>query len=283
MSGQLVGEVIAASNSLRARGLSERGFHALVAIAEKASAHDRTASVRWDHVRAGLYGASKRTAERAVDDAKKAGVVEVVLPGFRNQHGVSRAPVYRIASLVDTDTQLSSSTVEDHDTQVSSSKKLDTDKPELDTDKRGVDTDTQVSYLTFPYDGSLDGGEAHDADVPGDSLSSNPHTEEIIDAVVVDDAPADPEPRRYCTAHMPYGTPDPCGLCGIARHHHEAWSKRNEVDPLRGWAEIAHEARINEIRHAIDHCPNHCDDWGRLDDLTDCPLHDNFRTQGATT
>lgn len=36
MSGQLVGEVIAASPTFQKRGLSERGFHALIAIAESA-------------------------------------------------------------------------------------------------------------------------------------------------------------------------------------------------------------------------------------------------------
>lgn len=153
MSGQLVGEVLAASDQLRARGLSERGFHALVAIAEKASVHDRTASVRWDHVRAGLYGASKRTAERAVDDAKRIGVIELIRPGFRNQHD-ARAPVYRVAPLLlDTDIQVSVSNSEDRDTQVSVSARVDTDKSELDTDN-------QVSYLTFPSDVSGDGGPA---------------------------------------------------------------------------------------------------------------------------
>lgn len=83
MSGQLVGEVIGAVDALRARGLSERGFHALIAIADKASG-DRTASVRWDHLRAGLYGASKRTAQRAVEDLLAVEVVRIVKVGFRN-------------------------------------------------------------------------------------------------------------------------------------------------------------------------------------------------------
>jgi hypothetical protein len=93
VSGQLVGEVLDASGALRDRGLSQRGFHALIAIAEKASGADRTASVRWDHIRAGLYGASRRTAERAVHELIEAGFIRIAKPGFKNQHGRSRAPV----------------------------------------------------------------------------------------------------------------------------------------------------------------------------------------------
>jgi hypothetical protein len=241
VSGQLVGEVLAASDSLQARGLSERGFHALVAIAEKASASDRTASVRWDHVRAGLYGASKRTAQRAVEDATKAGVIELVEKGFRNQHGASRAPIYRIAPLQDDDTQVARSNLQDDDTQVSSSTELDDDKPELDDDKPSVDDDTQVSYLTFPYDGSIDGVAAVDA-----------------------------EPR--CKRHLNIARPPPCPDCQHVRRTAD-----------RAAEERAHrlEAQRTVIRRAIDRCPE-CDQVGRLDDLTDCPNHPNFRLPERT-
>lgn len=234
MSGQLVGEVIAAADELRARGLSERGFHALIAIAEKASTHDRTATVRWDHVRGGLYGASKRTAERAVEDARKAGVIEVVRTGFRNQHGTSRAPVYRVMPLVDADTQVSLSRSEDHDTQVSASNELDTDKPELDTDKPSVDTDTQVSYLTFPYDGSIDGVR----------------------------------PRCVRHAHIANDADVPnCRDCQALRVATEA----RQQEYTRQLA-----ADRADIRTAIDEC-DACDEYARLDDLTDCPKHPNLR------
>jgi hypothetical protein len=82
MSGAIVGEVIAARPTLQARGLSERGFHALIAIAEKCHTQTRQGSVRWDHIRDGLYGASKRTAQRAVQDLTTAGVLRVVKSGF---------------------------------------------------------------------------------------------------------------------------------------------------------------------------------------------------------
>lgn len=123
MSGQLVGEVIAASDSLRAQGLSERGFHALIAIAEKAHTQSRQASVPWIHISAGLYGASKRTAERAVQDLKTVGILRVVRPGFKNQHG-AQAPIYEIRPVSDTDSQVSASAWDGADIQVSASAKL---------------------------------------------------------------------------------------------------------------------------------------------------------------
>jgi hypothetical protein len=103
MSGQLVGEVIDASPILQKRGLSERGFHALIAIAEKCHTQTRQGSVRWDHIRDGLYGASLSTAKRAVGDLKSAGAIRVLKRGFDNQHGRICAPVYRIGPLGDTE------------------------------------------------------------------------------------------------------------------------------------------------------------------------------------
>jgi len=129
MSGQLVGEVIAASHAFRAAGLSERGFHALVAITEKCHTQTRQGSVPWKHIRKGLFGASKRTAERAVQDLKTFGAIRVVKCGFNNNAGRVCAPIYEIESLTDTDTQ------------VTRSGWGDTDKPGSDTDKLTTDTD----------------------------------------------------------------------------------------------------------------------------------------------
>ncbi|MGE2718508.1 hypothetical protein [Mycolicibacterium celeriflavum] len=151
MSGQLVGEVINAAGSLRASGLSERGFHALIAIADKASS-DRTASVRWDHIRAGLYGASKRTAQRAVDDLLAAGAIRIVKVGFRNQR-TSRAPIYEILPFMDDASQVSSSTTEDRDSQVSSSSRADDDNP--GSGSRQIESGSR--HLGVLLDGSFDG------------------------------------------------------------------------------------------------------------------------------
>lgn len=133
MSGQLVGEVLAAATSLRSRGLSETAFHALIAIAEKAGVDARQGSVPWSHICAGIYGSggelpSKRTAERAVRELKDAKLIEVVKVGFSNRH-LSRAPIYRVLAVVDADIQVSVSGGDDTDTQVSVSRNVDTDKP----------------------------------------------------------------------------------------------------------------------------------------------------------
>lgn len=165
MSGQLVGEVLAASDELRARGLSTRGFHALIAIAEKAGVHDREASVRWDHIRAGLYGASKRTAERAVEDLRAAGLVSIVRTGFKNQHS-AQAPVYRVLALPVRDTQVSASNIEDHDTQVSASESVDTDKPSVGYRQNGSGYRHPGVVLDGSLDGSIDGGRARVDDEP---------------------------------------------------------------------------------------------------------------------
>lgn len=155
MSGQLVGEVFDASETLRTRGLSQRGFHALVAIAEKASTSDRTASVRWDHIRAGLYGASKRTAQRAVDDLAAAGIIRVVEVGFKNQHA-SRAPIYEILPLLDNDTWTATSKQEDRNTQVSLSRPADVDKSEGGSRQITRGSRHPGVLLDVSFDGSSD-------------------------------------------------------------------------------------------------------------------------------
>lgn len=121
MSGQIVGEVLAASASIKAAGLPPRAFHGLIAIAEKAGTDTRQGSVPWSHIRAALYGASLRTAERAVEDLRKAGLVRVVRPGFNNNNGRACAPVYQVAPLGAPATQVAGSPCTDSDTQVSGS------------------------------------------------------------------------------------------------------------------------------------------------------------------
>ncbi|WP_374023909.1 hypothetical protein [Mycobacterium sp. HNNTM2301] len=174
MSGKLVGEVIHAAASLKAKGLSGTAFHALIAIAEKCSQVSGQGSVRWSHICDGIYGSgdqlpSKRTAERAVRELKDAGLLRVVRPGFNNNHGHVCAPVYEILLPTDTDIQLSRSVPTDTDVQVSASPPTDTDiqlsrsvptdtdKHETDTDKIGTDTDTLGVVLDGSSDGTSDG------------------------------------------------------------------------------------------------------------------------------
>jgi hypothetical protein len=74
-------------------------------------------------------------------------------------------------------------------------------------------------------------------------------------------------PPRFCPKHMPDGTIDSCPACGHHRKRREAWDAELE--------ERVTAAR-NLIRQAINKCRD-CDAFGRLDDLTDCPKHRNFR------
>lgn len=239
VSGALVGEVLDAAAGLRARGLSERGFHALIAIAEKADTNTRQGSVRWDHIRSGLYGASQRTAERAVQDLKAAGLIRVVRPGFNNNHGRAAAPIYEIRPRSDSATQVTPSPLTDSAIQVAESAGGDTDKSEGRYRQNG----DRYRHLSGVLDGSIDG--------PIDEESAT-----------------DNQPRcnRHADAHR-YPIPPACADCAQVRL---------QRDKLEEAAADIERARRAQIRQAIDSCPD-CDGFGRLDDLSDCNRHANFR------
>lgn len=74
------------------------------------------------------------------------------------------------------------------------------------------------------------------------------------------------QPR--CRKYFGVENPPDCPPCGQERERKEALDRFNSERI---------EAERHAIRAAIDSCPNKCDDAGRLDDLTDCPLHPNFR------
>ena len=169
MSGQLVGEVIDALPALKASGLTTRGFYTLIAIAEKCHADTRQGSVRWDHIRNCLFGASKRTAERGVEELKSIGVLRVVKPGFNNNHGRMHSPIYEVALLTDTDTQVTASPRTDTDTQVSVSHAGDADRSGTDADRSG-DRCRQIGdryrHPGVVLDGSIDGPPDGSTDAP---------------------------------------------------------------------------------------------------------------------
>lgn len=122
VSGQLVGEVIAAVPELRSRGVTLRGFMALVAVAEHCrDIQSRQASVPWSHIQAGLFGASHRTAKRAIKELRDAGVLRIVKRGFNNQQGRIAAPQYEILTLSERDTRVAQSPQTERATQVSQS------------------------------------------------------------------------------------------------------------------------------------------------------------------
>ncbi|OLT76603.1 hypothetical protein [Mycobacteroides abscessus] len=78
----------------------------------------------------------------------------------------------------------------------------------------------------------------------------------------------DPLGQPRCRKHFGVENPPDCPPCGLERERKETLD-RFKADRI--------EAERRAIRAAIDSCPNKCDDAGRLDDLTDCPLHPNFR------
>ena len=264
MSGQLVGEVIAASPTFQKRGLSERGFHALIATAEKCHTQTRQGSVGWDHIRDCLYGALRRTAQRAVHDLLTAGVLEIVKPGFGNQYGRTCAPIYQIAPLVDNDTWVAQSNKVDDDTQMSRSNEVDDDKSKVHDDKPGSGSRHPGVVLDRPIDGGV-------SPQPGTSPDeSQPSTDPPLQKPFTEQQAADPEPPRHCPRHMPDGTDDNCGGCGIARRQHDAW-KRRTVERLT--------ALLDTIARQIDACDD-CDRAGQLvygPAFTPCPKHPNFR------
>jgi hypothetical protein len=226
MSGQLVGEVIAASPELYASGLSKNGFLALIAIAEKCHQRTRQASVPWVHLCHGLYGAHKRTAERAVRELKDAEFIQVARRGYKAPNGDSAAPIYRLMKL-----PTSVSVTRNQPTPVSVT-------PDEATDKIDEATDTQGVVLNGSINGSINGREwrareSEPIDVesvpdPGNALSSLVLLSEsdIIDGELVDDPPSDLEPPKYCRKHMPNGTDVKCGGCKHMREQHKTWTQR---------------------------------------------------------
>jgi hypothetical protein len=242
MSGQLVGEVIAAMPELKARGLSERGFHALVAIAEKCHIDTRQGSVPWSYIRAGLYGASLSTAKRAISDLKKSGALRVVKRGFNNNHGRVCAPIYQIEPLSERVTQVTQSPVER-------------------TGHPGDAIALEPMGQTGERTGQTEGRTGH----PGDLLNGS--TSGSKDGGARASANAPPSPQ--CPKHINDENPPPCHGCRQAREAAQVWDLEHEQH---------RQALRADIRNAIDNC-DQCDDYGRPFDGSSmhCPRHPNFR------
>lgn len=256
MSGILVGEVIAAAARLKNAGLTERGFHALVAIAEKCMTDSRQGSVPWSHIRAGLFGVSESTAKRAVADCKSVGALKVVKRGFNNQAGRVCAPIYQIEPLGEQVTQVTRSPATQRVTQVTHSPIERTGQNRERTGQIRGRTGHPGDLLNVSINGSISGGRgAQDTHAPP---PPNP-------------AGIEPPPR-FCHKHMPAGTNEPCPDCGRhrqARHDWDAGEKRRkDVE--------AHARRV-----AIDGCHN-CDANG-LHETDDGMSRCNHDTMTAST
>lgn len=258
MTGQLVGEVLAASQRLREQGLSERGFHALVAIAEKSSTVSRQGSVRWNHIRDGLYGASLSTAKRAVKDLKDAGLIRVIKRGFNNQNGRACAPIYEMTPLTERVTQMNHSP----------------SHRAGQTEERTGHIRERTGHPGDPLDGSIDGPiDKRERPPSATTLALSPRFP------VADDL----EPSTYCDAHMPYGTGESCRRCKTHRINHERWLQRNphraiainaKPHKLRALAELAAEVREIETADLCRLCDHGWvigDDGTPLDPVVRCP------------
>lgn len=226
MSGQLVGEVISAAVQLQDRGLTARGFQALIAIAEKCHSDTRQGTVPWSWIRQCQFGSSLSTAKRGVRSCKEIRAVRVVKRGFDNQNGRSCAPIYELLPLTEQVTQVNHSVGD---------RTGHSDEP-FAPDRTG-----QIGDRT----GQIEDRTGH----PGDLLNGS------INGSLNGGAPRHPnepepvEPSRYCQRH-PEGTSDRCRDCGTARVVHERWT-----------TELAEHRRqvADAERAAVAACPL-CDD-----------------------
>lgn len=249
MSGQLVGEVLAASDELRSGGLSERGFHALIAIAEKCDARSRQGSVRWDHIRCGLYGASQSTAKRAVADLQAAGVIRLVKRGFNNQNGRSCAPIYEVGRLTERVTQMTHSPSSEQVTLVTQSPLSERVKPAERTAQIEGRSAHPDDLLDGSIDGSIDGGVRTRASKRQQQpLSALPNWQ-------CNTGPGAHGPfGPRCRLHVNHPDPPNCRGCRTARETAAA----AKLD-----AEVRRATEHVQTQTAIEQCSD-CDEYGWL-------------------
>lgn len=247
MSGQLVGEVLAAMEpGGRLEFLTPTERLALIAIAEKCHHISRQGSVRIGRIQAAV-GKSESTTRRTLRKLRDAKLIDVVKRGYK-AHGVAAASIYELSELVSPMGDRSSphelvSPMDDR----SSATGLVPFPNELVSNPAEL-----VSLMDDHLDGSLDGSvdgwtrarvsAPTETAVPDvDPARSNNH--------------ADREPNRHCATHMPYGTDKACHPCRIARISHEQWT-------------VAQDAKRAARIAAIRRC-GRCDDQGCFYDDND--------------
>ncbi len=217
-----MGEVIAASQRLRANGLTERGFHALIAIAEKCHTAKREGSVPWSHIRAGLYGASPSTAKRAVQDLKAAGLLRVIKRGFDNQNGRSCAPIYRIETLSEQVTQV---------TQSPTTRTGHSDDPVAPTEQV-----TQVTQSTPPSERVKTGGRTGQIDDrTGQNGDRTGHPGDLLNGSTngSTNGPTNQRGPRTTGTRLPDGWQPPPDVVAHMRSNHPHIDLDYELDKFR--------------------------------------------------
>ena len=117
------------------------------------------------------------------------------------------------------------------------------------------DPDSALLVKTLKKEGRSGGSRPAAAPTPSSQLSAN----------------GKPTFHPRCSKHIHAEHPPACVGCKNARIAAEEFA-------------VAEQARADDerraITHAIDSCPD-CDQFGRLDDLKDCPRHPNFRQRAA--
>jgi hypothetical protein len=234
MSGQLVGEVIAASTQLRAGGLSRNGFLALIAIAEKCHHQTRQATVRRSWIQAAIYcGNSTRTAERAVRELTDNGLIHVVKRGYKAPNQKSLSTMYELG-------KLPPPIVADANGEAPAShgwRELAAAKSGEAAAKSDQAAATQGGGLDGSLDGSTDGGTRARARTDhqrnGSPPTTPPHTQTGLSATH-----ANGNGAITCPKH-PHGPDhsDPCGTCAAIRKRSENADERRWQNYRAAWTE----------------------------------------------
>lgn len=297
MSGQLVGEVLDAAEAGHLDDLSANAFVALIVIADRAHTDTRQGSVRADRIAVAIRrpnapwcattAGSRSTVERAIRELKTAGRISVVKRGFNNAHGKAHAPVYEVAPFPSTSVTEAGASVSVTEADGNGGPFPSNDRPF--PSNRGSVSVTQGDDLTLFLDGPIDGGSARQNETapdepqpppdnpPPNQSSNNPLVPAAATAALPNWVRGPHGPR--CLEHVDWDTATKgrvpnCPDCRDARIAAKAEDARNAVNADAAAADVAADRAA--IRKAIDSCPD-CDQIGRLDDLTDCPRHSNFR------
>lgn len=195
---------------------------------------------------AARVGTNIRTVQRAYKRGIELGYLELVTERQRGR-GYTKADTYRI--------------------RVPAGYAATPETDEIDDTMSGIHLNTRHTVPKYPTF-SAQIPDIESAKIA--STSSNEAPKVLIEGSLEKGAPT-PLIGPYgprCRNHLYVEIPPDCRPCGLERERKEAIDKA-EAERV--------EAERRAIRAAIDSCPNKCDDAGRLDDLTDCPLHPNFR------
>ncbi|WP_109701082.1 helix-turn-helix domain-containing protein [Mycobacteroides abscessus] len=197
-------------------------------------------------------GVSPATVKRARRAATKRGLWVVTSPGRASGQGLGYTPHYRLTMPAN---GCSTAPIKDETAGVNGV------PPDPINDLTGsgqtfnrVSTDPLPGLASTPssvLSSELSSGESRAREEPldvtavpesSDALSQDQSLQKtvIYDGQLVE-PDDDPEPPYYCEKHRPYGTPDSCPGCKIARLNHEAWEKRQGVNGVAGWLLLAQQ------------------------------------------